>query len=178
MEGDNCAFEEILRRYSKPIYYFISNYVGDYDIAQDSFQEAFVRAYRNLKKYRIGTNFSAWLHKVALNASKDCLKRRYRSERMESRETEDFDPMEMARDNHLTPEETLERREIQGRVQKAISCLSRSHREVVLLYYFQGFSYEEIASTLDCCLGTVKSRIHYAMKRLEELLRPVVGELR
>jgi RNA polymerase sigma-70 factor (ECF subfamily) len=178
LEGDEQAFEEILRRYNKPIYSFIINYVGDYDVAQDAFQEAFVRAYRNLKRYRLGTNFSAWLHKVALNASKDCLKKRYRTQRIEVHESEDFDPVAMLRDNGPSPEEALEKRELQAVVRKALSSLSGPHREVILLYQFQGFSYEEIARSLRCPLGTVKSRIHYAMRRLEELLRPVVREMR
>jgi RNA polymerase sigma-70 factor (ECF subfamily) len=178
LEGDEEAFEEVLRRYNRPIYSFIVNYVGDYDVAQDAFQEAFVRAYKNLRKYRLGTNFSAWLHKVALNASKDCLKKRYRNQKMEVHEAEDFDPMAVLRDSGPSPEEILERRELQAVVRKALSSLSSPHREVILLYQFQGFSYEEISSLLSCPLGTVKSRIHYAMRKLEELLRPLARELR
>ena len=177
LDGAEDAFEEILRRYSKPIYNFIVNYVGDYDVAQDAFQEAFVRAFRNLRKYRLGTNFSAWLHKVALNASKDCLKKRYRSQKMEVQECEDFDPVAALKDNGPSPEEVLEKRELQSVVQRALSLLSGPHREVILLYQFQGFSYEEIAQTLSCPLGTVKSRIHYAMRKLEELLLPLAREL-
>src|SRR3990172_6046121 len=93
VSGDSSAFEEIMRRYSHPIFAFISNYVGDYDTAQDAFQEAFVRAFKNLRKYHLGTNFTAWLHKVALNASKDCLKKRRRNDKQEIREDEDFDPL-------------------------------------------------------------------------------------
>lgn len=178
LRGDEDSFEEVLRRYNRPIYSFIFNYVGDYDIAQDALQEAFVRAYRNLRKYQLGTNFSAWLHKVALNASKDCLKKRYRNQTMEAHESEEFDPLALLRDNGPSPEELLEKRELQRVVQGALSSLSRSHREVILLYQFQGFSYEEIARLLGCPLGTVKSRIHYAMRKLEELLRPLAREMR
>ena len=178
IDGEDEAFEEILRRYNKPIYSFIVNYVGDYDVAQDAFQEALVRAFRNLRKYRLGTNFSAWLHKVALNASKDCLKKRYRNQKMEAHECEDYDPLALLRDLRPSPEELLERRELQAVVRKALGLLSSPHREVILLYQFQGFSYEEISRTLSCPLGTVKSRIHYAMRKLEELLRPMAREMR
>jgi len=176
--GDNSAFEEIMRRYSQPIYAFISNYVGDYDTAQDAFQEAFVRAYKNLRKYRVGTNFPSWLHKVALNASKDCLKKRRRNEQQEVRESEEFDPLSLVPARGPSLQEHAERRELRTAVRGALKQLSDVHRQAVLLYQFQGFSYEEIAAIIGCPLGTVKSRIHYAMRRLQELLAPTYQEYR
>ena len=170
LEGEREAFEGLLSRYARSIYNFISNYVGDYDVAQDAFQEAFVRAYKNLCKYRIGTNFSAWLHKVALNACKDCLKRVKRAGRLEAREGEDFDPLELVAGREPSPHLQLERGELRDAVRAALGQLSDVHRQVILFYQFQGFSYEEIAHMMRCPLGTVKSRIHYAMRRLGELI--------
>lgn len=174
LQGSRDAFDEVVRRYQKPIYNFICNYVGNHEVAQDAFQESFLRAFRNLRKYRIGTNFSAWLHKVALNASKDCLKRQRRNDRSEARDNDNYSPLAMVPDRNLSPHERLERRELQRIVQSALQCISAAHREVILLYQFQGFSYEEIAGLLGCPLGTVKSRIHYAMKHLEQVLDPVM----
>ena len=170
LQGDREAFEALLGRYARLIYNFISNYVGDYDVAQDAFQEAFLRAYKNLSKYNLGTNFSAWLHKVALNACKDCLKKVKRRERMETREGEDFDPLDLVAGSEPPPHLQLERGELREAVQAALDQLSDVHRQVILFYQFQGFSYEEIAAMMNCPLGTVKSRIHYAMRRLGELI--------
>jgi RNA polymerase sigma-70 factor (ECF subfamily) len=176
LDGRPEAFEEVFRRYSRPLYSFILTYVGDYDLAQDAFQEAFLRAFRNVRKYHIGTNFGAWLHKVALNASKDYLKKRKRFESMEIRETEEFQPLSLVSAQGPTPHDRVEKAELQGLVREALRRLSPAHREVLLLYQFQGFSYEEIAQILSCPLGTVKSRIHYAMKHLQEVLAPFKDE--
>ncbi len=173
LKGDMSAFSRLYDRYEKPLFNFICQYVGDYEAAQDVFQETFIRAYRKLQRYQLGTNFSAWLHRIAINQSKDEFKRRRRrpiSSITQSEGGEETDLLATISDESLTPEELLTRKEQAGRVRRALTRLTKDHMQVILLYVFQGMAYKDIAETLGIPIGTVKSRMHYAIKELGKVL--------
>jgi len=173
LKGDMSAFSRLYDRYEKPLFNFICQYVGDYEAAQDVFQETFIRAYRKLQRYQLGTNFSAWLHRIAINQSKDEFKRRRRrpiSSITQSEGGEETDLLATISDESLTPEELLTRKEQAGRVRRALTRLTKDHMQVILLYVFQGMAYKDIADTLGIPIGTVKSRMHYAIKELGKVL--------
>jgi len=173
LEGDMSAFSRLYDRYEKPLFNFICQYVGEYEAAQDVFQETFIRAYRKLHRYQLGTNFSAWLHRIAINQSKDEFKRRKRrpiSSISQSEGGEETDLLASLSDEGLTPEQQLTRNETALRVRRALTRLTKDHMQVILLYVFQGMAYKEIAETLRIPIGTVKSRMHYAIRELGKVL--------
>lgn len=173
LKGDRDAFAQLYRRYEKPLFNFIFQYVGDYEAAQDIFQETFIRIYRKLHRYRLGTNFSAWIHRIAINQSKDEFKRKKRrpvSNIAQIDDGEEADAFATLADEAPTPYRLLEDRETAQRVRQALTRLSREHMEVILLYVFQGMPYKEIAETLSVPIGTVKSRMHYAVKELGKVV--------
>jgi len=171
--GDTEAFSRLFDRYQKPLFNFILQYVGDYEAAQDVFQETFIRAYRKLHRYQIGTNFSAWIHRIAINQSKDEFKRRKRrpvSNITQSESGDETDLFATLSDDGPSPEGVLLSKEQARRVRAAMTKLSHEHRQVILLYVFQGMAYKDIAETLNVPIGTVKSRMHYAVKELGKVL--------
>jgi len=173
LRGDMSAFSRLYDRYEKPLFNFICQYVGDHEAAQDVFQETFIRAYRKLHRYQLGTNFSAWLHRIAINQSKDEFKRRRRrpiSSVAQSDSGEETDLLATLADQANTPEEALTRKETAARVRKALTRLTNDHMQVILLYVFRGMAYKDIAETLAIPIGTVKSRMHYAIKELGKVL--------
>lgn len=174
LEGETSAFSELYDRYERSLFNFIYQYIGDYEAAQDIFQETMIRAYRKLSRYQVGTNFSAWIHRIAINLAKDEFKRRRRrpiSNITDSSETgEETDLFSMLPEEGPGPEKLLINQDTARRVREGLSRLTQDHMQVILLYVFQGMAYKEIADTLAIPIGTVKSRMHYAIKELGKVL--------
>jgi len=173
LNGDMSAFSRLYDRYEKSLFNFICQYVGDYEAAQDVFQETFIRAYRKLHRYQLGTNFSAWLHRIAINQAKDEFKRKRRrpiSNLSQAESGDETDLFATLADEELSPEDALTRKETAARVRAALTRLTNDHMEVILLYVFRGMAYKDIAETLGIPIGTVKSRMHYAVKELGKVL--------
>ncbi len=174
LEGDTSAFSTLYDRYERPLFNFVYQYIGDYEAAQDIFQETMIRAYRKLSRYQVGTNFSAWIHRIAINLAKDEFKRRRRrpiSNISESSESGDeTDLFSMLAEEGPGPEKMLLDKDTARRVREGLSHLTHDHMQVILLYVFQGMAYKDIADTLGVPIGTVKSRMHYAVKELGKVL--------
>ncbi|MHC4582149.1 MAG: RNA polymerase sigma factor [Planctomycetota bacterium] len=157
--GSAEAFEVLVNRYMKDAYFIALGLVGNREDAMDLSQEAFVRAYRNIKQVKPGRKFFPWFYQILKNLCISHLrKRKYR--RASSLDGE----------NCPEVEDTGDRNETKDRVWQAIAKLDEKHREVIILRHFQNMSYEQIAAALFCNKGTVTSRLYYARKRLEELL--------
>lgn len=173
--GSAEAFEVFVNRYMKDAYYIALGLVGNQEDALDLSQEAFARAFRNIKHIKPDRKFFPWFYQILKNLCISHLrKRKYRQAGSldaegcpEAADTEDC----------FSPEAVASRNEIKDKVWQAIGKLDEKHREVIILRHFQNMSYEQIAEALFCNKGTVTSRLYYARKRLEELLGTGKGGL-
>jgi len=171
--GSSGAFEVFVNRYMKDAYFIALGLVGNREDAMDLSQEAFIRAYRNIKHLKPDRRFFPWFYQILKNLCISHLrKRRYR-------QTSSLDgencPEVAATTDYFSPEVVAGRNELKDKVWQAIGKLDDKHREVIILRHFQNMSYEQIAEALYCNKGTVTSRLYYARKKLEELLSTVKG---
>ena len=162
------AFEAVARRYMKDAYFIALGLVGNREDALDLSQEAFVRAYRNMKRFNPKWGFFPWFYQILKNLCINHLRNR----RAEGRSLEQLAAHEptSARGDCFAPDAVAERNETKDRVWAAIGKLDDKHREVIILRHFQHLSYEQIAQSLFCNKGTVMSRLYYAHKKLKEIL--------
>jgi RNA polymerase sigma-70 factor (ECF subfamily) len=168
--GREASFEELVRRYQRPIAAYVYRMVGDYDSALDLTQEVFIKVYNSLARYRSEFKFSTWIYKIAHNAAIDHL-RRYavRGQAV----TSGFDierrdtPVEGRR---LTPEQESERKERRSEVEMVVEMLPRAYRELIVLRHSHDLSYDEIAEVTALPLGTVKNRLFRAREAMRDLL--------
>ena len=173
LAGDEGAFRDLMERYKRRAYGVARGIVGDPDEAQDVVQDAFVKAYYRLKDFRFGSNFFTWFYRLLVNQAIDRWRKTSRSptvpfdEAWVSGETSDPEAMVYPK----TPEELAENRQLSEGLTRAIAALPEYHRTVILLREVEGLSYEEIARILDCSVGTVMSRLHYARAKLKEALK-------
>ncbi len=177
-EGDLEAFRRLVERYEARIYTLACSILGDPEAARDAAQEAFVRAYQSLSAFRSKSAFYTRLYRIAVNV---CLNKAQADDRR--RDTVSLDALlESGRitADHLfeaqAPTDSVERAQLQEAIQAALDALEPDQRAVVVLKDTEGMSQEEIAETLDCSIGTVKSRLSRARARLRDLLRPVHAE--
>lgn len=171
--GDEHAFRELLERYKGRAFGVAVGIVGDPDEAMDVVQEAFVKAYYNLKDFRFGANFYTWFYRLLVNQAIDRLRKVGRAGQVpldEGRLADDDSAPEVAV-HPRTPEDLARDRELGDALERAIAALPEYHRAVILLREVDGLAYEEIAQAMDCSVGTVMSRLHYARARLKEALR-------
>ncbi len=164
-EGDLRAFEELYSRYQRPIYQTALAITHDRQAAEEILQDCFVRAYGHLGRIDPSAPLSPWLHRIAVNLSYNWSMRR----RSRLVPLDDVWEHLLAAAGH-EPEKQAERAELQETVRRAIDSLGFKHKIVIVLFYLQGFQLSEIAYILDCPEGTVKSRLHYACRRLREKL--------
>jgi len=166
--GSKEAFELFVRKYMKEAYFIALGLVGNREDAMDLSQEAFVRAYRNIKQLEPQRRFFPWFYQILKNLCFSHLRKRRR------RQTSSLDatdcPEVGAVDDRFEPEVIADRNETKKAVWKAIARLDNKHREVIILRHFRNLSYEQMAEALFCNKGTVTSRLYYARKRLKELL--------
>ena len=164
-QGDLEAFNEIVLRYRAGVINIVYRMCGDPEVAEDAAQTAFVRVWQRLDDYRPHSTFRSWLYRIAVNAALDILRREKRLLPLDTRQenTTDQDPSAL-----------VERRERHEQVHQAILALPAASRTVLVLREYEGFSYKEIAQTLDIPVGTVMSRLNYARNRLVETLSPIM----
>ena len=161
--GDVASFDQLVARYEKPLLNFLYRFTMDYQLAEDVFQEAFFTVYKKAQKFDLSKKFSTWLYEIAVNKAVDKLRKKKILVALKPE-------IENIKHDQLNPEENYEKREIQTRLQKALGFLSEEHRLVLVLKHYQGLDYKEIAEILNCPIGTVKSRIYYALKDLKNHL--------
>ncbi|UCG59209.1 MAG: RNA polymerase sigma factor [Phycisphaerales bacterium] len=163
------AFEAIVKRHMKDAYFIALGLVGNHDDALELSQEAFFRAFKNIKQLSSKGKFFPWFYQILRNLCFSHLRKR-RVRRADSLEELDGDTIQANVSDVFDPEMVAERNESKDRVWKAIARLDDKHREVIVLRHFQNLSYEEISKILFCNRGTVTSRLYYARKRLKEIL--------
>lgn len=176
-QGDKRAFDVLVQRYQYKIIKLISRYVHDSNEALDIAQEAFLKAYRALPGFRGDSAFYTWLYRIAINTAKNYLVaqgRRPPGSDIDAQEAEQFDGQSSLKE-YETPERLLLKDEIEATVYKAIDELPEDLRTAISLREFEGMSYEEIAQTMGCPIGTVRSRIFRAREAIDKKLRPLLN---
>ncbi len=173
--GREDGFEELVRRYQRPIVAYVYRMVGDYDTALDLTQEVFIKIYGSLARYRPEYKFSTWIYRIAHNAAIDHLRRQTagRTEELERTSDETGATYERPlKSSALTPEEASERAERRKEIEDVVQTLPSVYRELIVLRHAHDFSYDEIADVTGLPLGTVKNRIFRAREVMRaELIR-------
>lgn len=175
-DGDREWFGTLVRRYERELYGYLRRYLGDAELAADVFQNTFVAVFTKIQQYEPGRAVRPWLYAIATNQAIDSLrKQKRRSERT-------TDPLptggddakartlfELLASREADPAELAVSDELSKQVRGAVDQLSDLHKQVIVLSYFQGFKYQDIAEVLGIPLGTVKSRLNSAMAKLTEI---------
>ena len=163
LEGDKEAFAHIVEKYKKPAYFLALRLVGNSDDAHDLSQEAFIKAYKALKSFKLDCDFKVWFFQILRNTCISHLRS------MKRRRTEELDDSrQMILDEDANPEDNTKRNETRAALWKAINELTPVRKEAFLLREFEGFSYSDIARITGATIEQVKSRIHYARNKLIE----------
>jgi RNA polymerase sigma-70 factor (ECF subfamily) len=175
-KGDKFAFDLLINKYQHRIVSLVTRYVHDHAEAQDVAQEAFIKAYRAIGSFRGDSAFYTWLYRIAINTAKNWLvaqKRRPPAYDIDAVDAEQYDVDSRLKDK-ATPENELLREEIKQTVYDTIEQLPEDLRTAIVLREMEGMSYEEIAATMECPIGTVRSRIFRAREAIDEKLRPLI----
>jgi RNA polymerase sigma-70 factor, ECF subfamily len=165
LSGDLTAFERLVDRHRAVVYRVAARIVGEHE-ADDVAQDAFLRAFHRLARFRRESPFRSWLLRITHNAALDALARRRAPAEEETVEEETVDPA-----SSRTPAEELEVVERRNRLAAKLQLLQPAHRAVLVLRDLEGLSYEEIATVTETPLGSVKGRLHRARRELIEILR-------
>lgn len=182
-KGDTEAFDVLVERHQKKMLNIAYRMMGDYDEACDVTQEAFLSAYKSIKKFKSEAIFSTWLYRIVVNYSKNRLKQLRNKAQREGVSIDDVGEIKIegalcqSSANETNPGAQMEQREREAQVQKCITSLDEEYREVLVLRDIQGLSYEEIKDILKIPDGTVKSRLSRARNALKDCLVKVIGDL-
>ena len=176
-KGDSRAFELLVSKYQRRLTRLLFRFVKDEHEVNDVAQEAFIKAYRALPNFRGDSAFYTWLYRIAINTAKNFLVVNGRQPVIQgglaNDEGELLDLTEQMPD-YRTPETDLLNREIIHTVDAAVSGLPEELRQAIMLREMEGLSYEEIAQTMNCPIGTVRSRIFRAREVIAKELRPLL----
>jgi RNA polymerase sigma-70 factor (ECF subfamily) len=167
LTGTDTSFEELVRRYQRPIVSYVYRMTGDYDAALDLTQEVFIKVYGSLARYRAEFKFSTWIYRIAHNAAIDYLRRC--GPRTQELETEDGYVRPIP-SGVLTPEQESEHKERRAEIEDVIRQLPAAYRELIILRHGHDLSYDEIAEVTGLPLGTVKNRIFRAREAMRSPL--------
>ena len=174
--GDKQAFDVLVLKYQNKIIQLVYRYVHDSDEARDVAQEAFIKAYRAIGRFRGDSAFYTWLYRIAINTAKNYLvasgRRPPRSD-IDAQDAEQYEGATGLRE-YATPERMLLKDEIEKTVASAIDELPDDLKTAITLRELEGLSYEEIAQTMDCPIGTVRSRIFRARDAIDTRLKPLL----
>jgi RNA polymerase sigma-70 factor, ECF subfamily len=174
-QGQTEAFGVLVRRYERELYGYLRRYLGDSSLADDVFQNTFLQLYIKSGKYEQGRPVRPWLYTIATHQAIDALRRNGRHQALSLDQKRDELPdgevrslIELLETRGPGPVEQVQGEERRERVRASVDRLAPFLREVVLLAYYQGLKYREIAEILDIPVGTVKSRLHAALVKLQE----------
>lgn len=170
--GREDGFEELVRRYQRPIVTYVYRMTGDYEAALDLAQEVFIKVYNSLARYDSEYKFSTWIYRIAHNSAIDHLRRN--SKKLEELETRNSEGETYARPQVVSarpsPEQESERAERRTEIEAVVQQLPHAYRELIALRHAHDMSYDEIAEVTGLPLGTVKNRIFRAREALRVAL--------
>ena len=176
-EGDETALAPLVERYKRMVYRLAVQITKNHADADDVMQETFIKVYRSIHTFRRDAAFETWLYRIAVNEALNFVKRRERRRECTLETTIEAEYETTARYHAQLandPQAQAEKAELRQYVTEAVNSLPLKHRTVVILHEFEGLTHAEIASILNCSEGTVRSRLHYARKKLRTLLKPYV----
>ena len=165
--GDKKAYEVLVLQYQDRLVYSVYKFLKDYELAQDIAQEAFVKAFKNIEKFRGDSSFYTWIYRIAINTAKNFLSSKARNSEVYDDEIMELKLSESAVTTE-NPENILEAEELRTKMMEAIQSLPDDIRTTLSLREFDGLSYEEIAKVQNCPIGTVRSRIHKGREILDK----------
>jgi RNA polymerase sigma-70 factor (ECF subfamily) len=169
IQGRDDGFEELVRRYQRPITSYVFRMVGNYESALDVSQEVFIKVYNSLTKYSPEYKFSTWLYRIAHNAAVDHLRRNsVNVQSLESVNNEGTFELQIE-SRGATPEQEHERSEWRSEIEAVVRCLPPAYRDLILLRHARDLSYDEIAEVTALPLGTVKNRLFRAREMMREI---------
>jgi RNA polymerase sigma-70 factor (ECF subfamily) len=176
-QGDKRAYELLVLKYQRKLGRLLSRLVRDPAEVEDVTQEAFIKAYRALPSFRGESAFYTWLYRIGINTAKNYLvalgRRAPTSTGFDNEEAENFEDADQLRDSN-TPEDELHGKEIAAVVNHAMDALPEDLRTAITLREIEGLSYEEIASVMNCPIGTVRSRIFRAREAISAKVKPLL----
>ncbi len=174
-KGDKGAFDLLVLKYQHKIVNLVMRYVRDPELALDITQEAFIKAYRALPRFRGDSAFYTWMYRIAVNTAKNHLaaqRRRPMDVELDLQDPEQFDLHAKLKETD-TPEGVTLSNELRDIVERAIAALPEDLRTAIILRELEGMSYEEIAQTMECPVGTVRSRIFRARDAIAKKVGPL-----
>ncbi len=169
--GDEVAFREIVNLYKNGLYAFLRHFINQTDLIDDVFQETFLQLFVSREKFDTTRPLRPWLFTIAANKAKDALRKRQRTSAIAIGTMADSDEMSFdevlntLNSDSTAPYEKLDQDEIASRVRAVISDMPENLREILVLAYFNKFSYKQMAQVLSIPIGTVKSRLHTSVGR-------------
>jgi RNA polymerase sigma-70 factor (ECF subfamily) len=177
-DGETKAFDELVTRYRTRVFGMIYNMVHNEQEAWDLSQDSFVKAWKSIRQFRGRSSFYTWIYRIVMNVTIDWLRKKQvragGAEFDDAIQLKEIDPASKTVPKpDALPYERMQRGEIRAQIDNAIGQLSPDHRAVILMKEIDDMQYHEIAETLGCSIGTVMSRLFYARKKLQNLLRDV-----
>ncbi len=177
--GDKHAFDLLVIKYQRKLARLLSQFIRDAAEVEDIAQETFIKAYRALPSFRGESAFYTWLYRIGINTAKNFLVSQGRKvpttvSEFDNEEAENFEEAGRLREVS-TPESELMSKQIAQTVNQSLDSLPEELRTAIVLREIEGLSYEEIASIMNCPIGTVRSRIFRAREAIAEKLRPLLG---
>ena len=169
--GEEAAFRELVNRYKNSLYAFLKQFLNRHELIEDVFQETFVQLFNSRQSFDDTRPLRPWLFTIAANKAKDALRKWQRTAAVpigtiaESEDLSFDDMLNTISADSTVPSDKLEKRETAARVGTIIANMPENLREILILAYFNGFSYKQMADILSIPIGTVKSRLHTAVGR-------------
>ncbi|MDG1494825.1 MAG: RNA polymerase sigma factor RpoE [Porticoccaceae bacterium] len=175
-KGDKRAFDLLVLKYQYKVHAIVARFIRDSDEVRDVVQEAFIKAYRALPKFRGDSQFYTWLYRIAVNTAKNYLVARSRRPPSSDVDLEDaqyYSGSDQLKD-HSSPENQLFRDQLEAVINQAIIELPEDLRTAVTLREYEGLSYEDIAAVMDCPVGTIRSRIFRGREAIDALVAEII----
>jgi len=169
IRGREDGFEELVRRYQRPITGYIYRMLNNYDASLDVTQEVFIKVYNSLERYSSEYKFSTWIYRIAHNAAIDYMRRNSVNQQSIEAENADGTYQLQIESPQPNPEQERERSEWRTEIETVVKCLPQVYRELILLRHAQDLSYDEIAEVTNLPLGTVKNRLFRAREMMREI---------
>ncbi|MEN6385493.1 MAG: sigma-70 family RNA polymerase sigma factor [Phycisphaerales bacterium] len=169
VKGDKEAFQQLVQLYKDPLYAFLRRFLNQQQLVEETFQETFLQLYRSRGTFESGKPLRPWLFTIAANKARDALRKQQRHETVsigtmsDSADLSINDVVNSLTSYEVTPYEEAEKTERAEKVRKIISEMPENLREILILAYFEQFSYKQMADILSIPIGTVKSRLHTAI---------------
>lgn len=176
--GDVAAFDQLITKYRERVFGVVYNMTSNHEDAADLTQDAFIKTFQSINRFQGQSSFFTWLYRIAINSTlthlrKNRLRTFFSLEKLDEDDQQSAQVIEALTDNSGVDRDALAH-ELQEKLNEAMQKLSIKHRTVVTLFEIDGLSHHEIAEVMNCSVGTVRSRLHYAKQLLQAELQPYI----